>query len=269
MKKLNHKPLIFAISLFTGLANVNAGTITISATGLSSTPIFVTSNLVSIAVGTELNIGFFNSTADLATTISAYKGGVNGTGNTLADAQADAASKSSLLYSQTVSWLSSSSNFKSIVAVANTITQSGTTAAGKFLFNNSASRTVNGVSGTYAGSNGTMDVTYANFTPGAGAQLWAWFATGSEIAIVKDATWLVPGTNAAGLTVGTAQIASTGSGDPSELLLASYTDYSSGSDLISTVKISETYSVVPEPSTGALMMFGACGLVALRRFRKV
>jgi hypothetical protein len=36
-----------------------------------------------------------------------------------------------------------------------------------------------------------------------------------------------------------------------------------GSDLGASV------TMVPEPSTGALMMIGACGLVALRRFRKV
>ena len=269
MKTMNLKFLALGC-LLSGLAvQANAGTITISATGVSSSPIFVTSALGSLNVGVELNIGTFLNETDLANTISTFKAGVVGNGATLADAQTDASTKSSLLYNQTVSWLSSNTNFKSIVSVANSITQVGTTAAGKFLFNNTAARTVNGVSGTYAGANGTMDVTYANFTPGAGAKLWAWFATGSEIAIVNDVSWVVPGTNAAGLTVGTAQIASSGSGNPAELLLANYTDYASGSDLVSSVAVATTFNVVPEPSTGALMMIGAAGLVALRMLRKV
>lgn len=174
-----------------------------------------------------------------------------------------------MLYNNTVSWLSSSSNFANFVTAADAITQSGTTATGKFLFNNSANRTVNSVTNSYAGANGSLTVTYANYGPGTGAKLFAWFATGTEIAVVTDSTWLVPVNNASGLTIGTANLVSTGSGDPTELLLATYTDYSSGSDLISSVKISETYTVVPEPSTGALMIIGAAGLVALRRLRKV
>jgi len=260
-------------NIFIGLglitSQLSAGTITISATGLSSSPIFVTSTLGSISVGTELRIGTFLNTSALTSTINTYKAGVTGTGLTLADAQADGATKRSLLYNQTLSWLESASNFTSIVSGANSITQAGTSATGKILFNNSTARTVNGVSGTYAGANGTMDVTYTNYGPGTGAQLWAWFATGTEIAIVTDVSWLVPVNNTAGLTVGTAQIASSGSGNPAELLLATYTDYTSGSDLISTVAAPVTLEVVPEPSTGALMMIGAAGLVALRRLRKV
>jgi len=250
-------------------AKIFAGTVTVSATGLSSSPIFVTSGLGTLAVGTEFNIGTFANTSALDSIISTYKAGVTGSGNTLAEAQSDATAKSSLLYNQTVNWLSSSSNFTSFVAAADSINQTGTTATGKFLFNNSASRTVNGVSGTYAGSNGSFAVTYANYTPGAGARLWAWFATGSEIAIVTDSTWLVPSNNASGLTVGSANLASTGSGSPAELLLANYTDYSTGSDLISSVAVATTFDVVPEPSTGALMMIGAFGLVVMRRLRKV
>ena len=257
------------ISLGIVVSQSPAGTITISATGLSSSPIFVTTALQSIAVGTELNIGTFASVSALTATINTYKAGVTGTGFTLAEAQTDGATKRSLLYNQTLSWLQSASNFTSIVSGANSITQAGTSAAGKILFNNTASRTVNGVAGTYAGANGTMDVTYTTYGPGTGAQLWAWFATGTEIAIVTDVSWLVPVNNTAGLTVGTAQIASTGSGNPAELLLATYTDYGSGSDLISSVAAPVTLEVVPEPSTGALMMIGAAGLVALRRLRKV
>ena len=246
-----------------------AGTVTVSATGLSSAPIFVTSALGSVPVGVEFYIGTFANVSALTSTINTYKAGVTGTGNTLAEAQTDGATKRSLLYNQTVSWLQSSGNFTSFVAAADSINQTGTTATGKFLFNNSATRTVNGVSGTYAGSNGNFVVTYANYSPGLSSQLWAWFATGSEIAIVTDSTWVVPTNNASGLTIGSAALVSTGSGNPAELLLASYTDYSTGSDLISSVAAPVTLEVVPEPSTGSLMMLGAAGLVALRRLRKV
>jgi len=261
--------LVLVTAVFTASFPAFAGTVTVSATGLSSTPIFVTSALGSITVGTEFNIGTFSSTAGLNTIISAYKAGVVGTGNTLAEAQADGASKQSLLYSQTLSWLQSSSNFTSFVAAADTVSQVGTSASGKFLFNNSASRTVNGVSGTYGGSNGSFVVTYANYAPGVGSQLWAWYATGSEIAIVTDITWVVPTNNASGLTIGSAALSSTGSGNSAELLLATYTDYSSGSDLISSVAAPVTLEVVPEPSTASLMLLGAAGLVVLRRLRKV
>lgn len=246
-----------------------AGTVTVSATGLSSAPIFVTSALGSVPVGIELNIGTFSSISALNNTINAYKSGVTGVGNTIAEAQADGSAKLSLLYSQTVSWLQSSGNFTSFVAAADSINQTGTTASGKFLFNNSTARTVNGVSGTYAGSNGNFVVTYANYSPGLSSQLWAWYATGSEIAIVTDSTWTVPTNNASGLTIGSAALASTGSGNSAELLLATYTDYASGSDLISSIAAPVSLSVVPEPSTGALMILGAAGLVALRRLRKV
>jgi len=261
------KTLIIGLSLGM-IAGLQAGTITVSATGVSSSPIFVTSALASITVGTELNIGTFLNTGNLSSTISTFKAGVIGTGNTLSEAQADADSKSTALYNQTLSWLSSSANFTSIVSAANTITQAGTTASNKFLFNNTASRTVNGISGNYAGSNGTFDVTYGNYGPGTGAQLWAWFATGTEIAIVTDSTWLVPVNNTAGLTVGTAQLASSGVGNPAELLLAEYVDYASGSDLIKALGITQTLNVIPEPSTAGLLLSGL-GLVSLLRRRSI
>ena len=270
MKNLLNKKLVQVLLMIAGISvPCSAGTITVSATGLSSSPIFVTTALTSVPLGTQLNIGTFASVSALNGMINTYKAGVTGTGNSTLEAQADAATKQSLLYNNTVNWLSSSSNFTSIVAAASTINQAGTTAIGKFLFNNSATRTVNGVSGTYVGSNGSFDVTYTSYGPGTGAQLWAWFATGSEIAIVTDSTWTVPSNNTSGLTIGSANLASSGSGNASELLLANYTDYSSGSDLISSVAAPVTLEVVPEPSTGALMMIGAVGLVALRRLRKV
>jgi len=239
-----------------------AGTVTISATGLSSSPIFVTSGLGSLAVGTELNIGHFYDTSALTSIINAYKAGVTGTGNTLAEAQTDAASKSNLLYTSTVNWLSNASNFKSLPAAANSVSQTGG-AAGKFLFASSASRTVNGVSGTYAGATGTMDVTYANF--GTGSQLWAWFATGTEIGIFTDSTWVIPSSPSAPLTVGTAALGNV----PTEILLGIYTDYAAGSDLISSATIGKTLTVIPEPSSAALLGLALVLIPICKARRKV
>ena len=245
--------------------DTKAGTVTVTATGLSSAPIFVTSSLASLSVGTELRIGTFLNPSSLSSFIASYKLGVEGIGNDLAAAQADATAKKSALYNQTLNWLSSSTNFVDFVAAADSITQAGTTASGKFLFNNTASRTVNGVSGNYAGANGTFVVTYANYaagSAGAAAPLWAWFATGTEIGIVTDSTWTVPTNNASGLTIGTAALTSNLA---SEILLGSYVDYSSGSDLISAAGISQTLTVIPEPTTASLLSISFVILILNRR----
>lgn len=266
LPKIIQLPAILALVLGQAhLANLFAGTITVSATGVSSSPIFVTSTLSSITVGTEFNLGTFASSTALNSTIGTYKAGVNGIGTTTALAQADADAKRTALYNSTVTWLSSSANFTSINGFS-TITQAGTPTSGKFVFNNTATRTVNAVSGTYGGSNGTLDLTYANYTPGVGSQLWAWFATGTEIAIVTDSTWLIPSSNIAGLSVGTAQLVSTGAGDPTELLLAKYTDYASGSDLISSMGITQTLTVIPEPSAFSLMVIALGAVFLCRNF---
>jgi len=268
--KINSKA-VFAVALTLIGFSGHAGTVTVSATGLSSSPIFVTSSLGSLTVGTELNIGHFFDTSGLNSIISAYKAGVTGTGLTLAEAQSDAASKASLLYTSTVNWLANTSNFKSLPAAANSITQTSGQ-AGKFLFASSATRTVNGVSATYAGATGNMDVTYSNY--GNSLPLWAWVATGTQVTIVTDSTWVIPGAGSptAPITIGSAALINGAfgtPGNPNEILLGTYVDYSSGSDLIAAASIAQTFDVVPEPSTGALMMIGAAGLVALRRLRKV
>jgi hypothetical protein len=269
MKKILKLTTLAAAICSLVIVPARAGTVTISATGLSSSPIFVTSGLGSLTVGTELNIGHFYDSSALTSIINAYKAGVTGTGNTLAEAQTDAASKSNLLYTSTVNWLSNASNFKSLPAAANSVSQTGG-AAGKFLFASSANRTVNGVSATYAGATGTMDVTYSTY--GNALPLWAWIATGSQITIVTDSTWVIPSSPTAGLTIGSAALSNGAFGTPAnsnEILLGSYVDYNTGSDLVAAASIAETLNVVPEPSTGALIMLGAAGLVALRRLRKV
>lgn len=261
---MNHfKTILFLFLAFFACLKGFAGTVTVSATGLSGNPIFVTSTLSSLTVGTELRIGTFGNTTALNNIISTYKAGVVGTGTTTALAQADADAKKSTLYNDTVTWLSSSSNFSNFVASASSITQTGTTASGKFLFNNTATRTVNSISGSYAGANGTFVVDYSVF--GTNSQLWAWYATGTEIAVVTDALWVVPTNNASGLTISTLDLTSKLA---SELVLATYTDYASGSDLVSSVGIAQTLNVIPEPSSSILLVVGLVPLLYAARSRK-
>ena len=264
MKNKTISILILLVGLIVGYAQ--AGTVTVTATGNSSSPIFVTSTLQSLPTGIELYIGTFKSVSALNTVISTYKSGV--VGNTTAEAQAAAGT----LYSDTMTWLTSSSNFYNFASNATTISQTPAGATGKVLFTGTFSRAVNGAaSASYTGASALMTETYENYAPGTGSQLWAFFGTGTEIAIVTDASWIVP-TGNAGLTIGTAQLASTGTGNASELLLATYTDYAYastagvGSDLISSVAIAQT--VIPEPSSASLLALGVAGLVALRARRK-
>lgn len=264
MKSLKICSLVLALTAY----QVNAGTVTLSASGVSSSPIFVTSTLSTLTVGTQFNLGTFKDVSALNSIITTYKAGVVGTGDSTANAQADANAKKTQLYNDTVTWLSSSVNFIDIASTADSITQTGTTAAGKILFNVSNSRSVNGVNGNYAGVTGNFTYTYANYPGGANAKLWAWYGTGSEIGIVTDTTWFLPTNNASGLTIGSANLSSTGSGDATELLLASYTDYGSGSDLISSLAITQTLNVVPpipEASTMSLFAISILGLSAMRK----
>lgn len=87
MSKIKTSILGTALAAVTMLldANLMAGTVTISATGVTSSPIFVTSALGSITVGTEFRIGTFTDVNALNSTIATYKAGVTGSGNTLAE----------------------------------------------------------------------------------------------------------------------------------------------------------------------------------------
>ena len=63
-------------------------------------------------------------------------------------------------------------------------------------------------------------------------------------------------------------------GNTLSLFAASNTDIGEsglylGADVSANLATSSTFQIVPEPSTGALLMIGSVGLVALRRLRKV
>ncbi len=119
--------------------------------------------------------------------------------------------------------------------------------------------------GSVAGTSSSVDTTIVS----AGSQLYVWaFTIGSftsadftpstslQWALVTDSVdWLAPSTGTKSLNLG--QIDSAG------VLIG--TDNGTGTGLNNVNMV----AAVPEPSTGALIMLGAAGLVALRRLRKV
>lgn len=120
-------------------------------------------------------------------------------------------------------------------------------------------------SGAVAGTSNSVDTTIVPV----GSQLYVWAFTISSFtsadftpssslqwALVTDAVdWLAPSTGTKSLNLG--QI------DAAGVLIG--TDNGSGTGFNNVNMV----AAVPEPSTGALMMIGAAGLVALRRLRKV
>jgi hypothetical protein len=82
------------------------------------------------------------------------------------------------------------------------------------------------------------------------------FTGSTEWAALRATNWLLPGLDGTALELKIADVDTSG-----ELIVG--TD--SGDNSYRDIRM----SAVPEPSTGALMMIGAVGLVALRRLRKV
>ena len=244
-KKINF-PLIALLVL--GLSSTHAATITLVGNGASSGPIFVSSSFGNIDLGTRLRVGTFNDLTVLNNTISAFTAG---TAN----------------YAATLSALNS--NFADLgtnITNYGNGSQVGTgVSATQVVFNTTASLAINGAAAaTYNVFNGSIqNVTYSS-SIGASKNLYIWAAFNNEIGIVRNVdgtgttAWVTPTSDLSGVTLNLSGINS-----QSEVLLGTYTDYASGSDLL------RLQAAIPEPSTGALMMIGAVGLVAMRRFRKV
>ena len=244
-KKLKYPLLIL---LFVGIASTQAATVTLVGNGASSGAIFVTSSFGNIDLGTRLRVGTFTDSTILNNTIAAFTAG---TAN----------------YAATLSALNS--NFADLgtnVTNYGNASQVGTgVSATQVVFNTTASLAINGAAAaTYNVFNGSIqNVTYSS-SIGASKNLYIWAAFNNEIGIVRNVdgtgttAWITPTSDLSGVTMNLSGINS-----QSEVLLGTYTDYLSGSDLI------RLQAAIPEPSSGALMMIGAVGLVAMRRLRKV
>lgn len=228
--------------------SAEAGTVTIIGNGAGSGPIMVTSAGASIGLGTQVRIGTFNNAASLSSVIAAYLSGSSNFAATL-----------SALNSNFIDLGTNVTNFGNSV-------QTGTgVAADKFVFQGtSTTLTVNGVTGqTWSVFNGS--IANVNYTSGIGTgkNLYAWVSFNNEIGIVRNAdgtgtaNWVTPTSDLSGVTMNLSALNS------SEVLLGTYVDYASGSDLI------KLQAAIPEPTSGSLMLLGGVCVLALRRLRKV
>lgn len=234
----------------------SAATVTIVGNGAGTGPIFVTSALGNIDIGTRVRIGTFLDVAVLNNTISAYRSG-------------------SASYASTL--LALNNNFSDLGTGATNYGASSQVANGgspfvpsttQFGFNNYTTLTVNGVSSTYHTFNGTLTNVNYSLSIGSSKNLYLWTAFNNELGIVRNANgtgtanWTTPTSDLSGVTMNLSGLQVGGAFEAGEILLGQTTDNATGNDFIKL-------EAVPEPSTGALMMIGAVGLVALRRLRKV
>ena len=245
MKKLKFPFLAFAML---SLVSAQAATITLVGNGASSGAIFVTSSFGNIDLGTRLRVGTFNDLTALNNAISAFNAGT-----------ADYAATLSALNSNFADLGTNVTNYGNGSQVGTGVS------ANQVVFNTTASLSINGAAAaTYNVFNGSIqNVTYSS-SIGASKNLYIWAAFNNEIGIVRNVdgtgttAWITPTSDLSGVTLNLSGINS-----QSEVLLGTYTDYATGSDLL------RLQAAIPEPSTGTLMMIGAVGLVAMRRLRKV
>jgi hypothetical protein len=238
--------------------SANAGTLTIVGNGAGGGPIFVTSNAGNIDIGTRVRIGTFLDLSALSSAITSYRSGASNYASTLLALNNNFADVGTGV-----------TNYGSSSQVANG-GASFVPSTSQFGFNNLTTLSVNGVSGSYTTFNGTITSLNYSLSIGSSKNLYIWTSFNNEIAIVRNANgtgtanWTTPTSDGSNVTLNLSGLQATAGGvlDSTEILLGSFTEYGTGSDLI-------RLEAVPEPSTGALMMVGAVGLVALRRLRKV
>ena len=254
--KLNIMKIVPAIllGLLISGKDASAATVTLVGNGAGGGPIFVTSGLTNIDLGTRLRVGTFLDLSALTTAISAFKAG-------------------SATYSDTL--LSLNNNFADLgtnVANYGNAVQTGTgVSSSQVVFNTTASLVVNGASAaTYNVFNGNIsNVTYSA-SIGASKNLYIWTAFNNEIAIVRNANgtgtanWFTPTSDLSGVTLNLSGLQASAGGalETSEILLGNTYDYASGSDLIALQQ------AVPEPSSASLLALGGILLVAIRSKKK-
>jgi len=249
--KINNKILMIASVFMTALSvmPVHSGTVTIGGTGSSgAAPIFVTTALSNIDIGTRIRIGSFSNLTNLNNAISAFTTG-------------------SSSYSQTLLALSNNfvdlgtgvSNFgnSSQVAVGGAVFTPSTT---QFGFNNVSSLTINGVTSNWNVFNGTITGVNYSSAMGAGQNLYMWVGYNDSIAIVRNAdgsgtsAWTTPGSDLSGVTMNL-----NGINSQSEVLLGTYVANTSGSNFLALA--------VPEPGSGILVLSGLTILLVSRKLK--
>lgn len=250
--KLNNKKFIAAGLFITTLSvlPVQSGTITIGGTGSSgAAPIFVTTALSNIDIGTRIRIGSFSDLTALNNSINDFTTGSSNYSQTLLS-----------LNNNFVDFGTGVTNFgnSSQVAVGGA---AFTPSTSQFRFNNVSSLTINGVTSSWNVFNGTItSVNYSSAT-GPGKNLYMWIAHNDQIGIVRNAdgsgtsAWTTPGSDLSGVTMNL-----NGINSQSEVLLGTYVANTSGSNFIALA--------VPEPGSSTLLFSGIALLIASKSLRR-
>jgi len=249
--KVKQKAVKSVIPILLGIwamafGTASAATITLVGNGASSGPIFTTSSYSNIALGTRVRVGTFNDTLLLTSAINGFNAGT-----------AD--------YSTTLSALNA--NFTDLATNVGGFgagSQVGTgISSSQVVFNTTASLAINGApTATYNVFTGSIASITWSSSIGFSKNLYMWTAFNNEIGIVRNAdgtgtlAWAAPSSDLSSVTMNLSGINA-----QSEVLLGSYVDYASGSDLIAL-------KAIPEPSSASLLALGVAGLVALRARRK-
>ena len=241
-----------ALTVFGQLSQ--ASSIIVVANGASTGPILTTSASQNLALGTQLRIGAFGNLANLTNSINTWKAG------TTANSAGEVAAARSALFNSVLSTLNS--NFTDLGAggVFGSPSQTGTTVAGKFVVNTTASLTVNGSASTYNVANGQITTVTPSSAAGIGTgkQLYLWASYNDEIGIFTDSTWVAPA-DLSNLTMNLNAVSNLAA----EILLGSYIDNATGNDFLGLG--ATTVTVIPEPSSLSLFGLGAALLVLRRR----
>jgi hypothetical protein len=249
--KIQQKPVKSVIPILLGiyamtLGMASAATVTLVGNGAASGPIFATSTLGNIDLGTRIRVGTFFDISLLNNAISAFKTGASSYSDTL---------------------LALSNNFGDLgTGVANygSASQVGTgVSASQFVFNTTANLAINGApTAAYNVFTGSIQSVTYSASIGASKNLYIWTAFNNEIGIVRNVdgtgttAWTTPTSDLSGVTMNLSGINS-----QAEVLLGSYVDYASGSDMI-------TLAQTPEPSAGVLLVIGSVATFVLGRRKK-
>jgi len=249
IKAIRNIGLVVALAIF-ATSVAPAATVTLVGNGAGGGPIFVTSGLTNIDLGTRIRVGTFFDVTSLNNAISAFKTGAADYASTL---------------------LALNNNFGDLgtnVTNYGNASQVGTgVSSSQVVFNTTASLAINGATAAnYNVFNGSIaNVTYSS-SIGASKSLYIWAAFNNEIAIVRNANgsgtaaWTTPTSDLSGVTLNLSGLQASAGGalDASEILLGTGYDYSAGSDLIAL-------QAVPEPSTGLLVLLGGSLVLVLKR----
>lgn len=220
--------------------NIHAANIALVGNGAASGPIISTSTFGDIALGVRLRVGTFTDSAALNSAISNFKDG-------------------SKTYLETVAALNAVfTDLGTNVTNFGNASQVGTgVSSTQFVFNTTASLTVNGTTASHNVFTGSIASVAYSSSIGYSKSVYVWTAYNSEIGIFRDSVWTTPVSDLTALTLNLNGI--TAASAATEILLGGYQDYASGTDLLTLA------TTIPEPSSLSLFLGGCVILAGLNR----